>query len=172
MVSIIYHTGQKHHATPLSPRKVNFFTRVGNTLKILPNSPCQFASRQYITGSFFPPRDQTGSDIVYLWDKELCRTLPLQYRGPVEKTGIKADLYTPSEVVFGGPNVTNSDNKCFCYDTDCPPQGLQDISPCQYSKCYVSLRGERDRGRNILRFASHCRRTGLPLFPTLLSSGS
>lgn len=90
-------------------------------------------------GSFFPPRDQTGADIVHVWDKDLCRTLPLQYRGPVEKASIKADLYTPPDMLFGRSNKTAEnaeDVECFCSDgiATCPPQGLQDISPCQYSK--------------------------------------
>jgi len=90
-------------------------------------------------GSFFPPRDQTGADIVHIWDKDLCRTLPLQYRGPVEKTGIKADLYTPPDVLFGRQNETVMEEDCFCSDgiATCPPQGLQDISPCQYSKRFI-----------------------------------
>ncbi|KAL6266243.1 hypothetical protein P5V15_003102 [Pogonomyrmex californicus] len=99
-----------------------------------PNAPCNSITAS--EGSFFPPRDQTGADIVHVWDKDLCRTLPLQYRGPVEKTGIKADLYTPSDDVFGRPNETApTEDECFCTDgiATCPPQGLQNISPCQYS---------------------------------------
>lgn len=94
-----------------------------------------------LAGSFFPPRDQTGANIVHVWDKDLCRTLPLQYRGPVEKTGIKADLYTPPDVLFGRSNETASmEDECFCSDgiDTCPPQGLQDISQCQYSECYFT----------------------------------
>ncbi|KAG8038036.1 hypothetical protein G9C98_006361 [Cotesia typhae] len=86
-------------------------------------------------GSFFPPRDSTGADVVHVWDKDLCRVLPLQYRGPVEKAGINADLYTPTDDVFDPPSVKKPDNECFCPDdpTSCPPKGLQNISPCQYS---------------------------------------
>ncbi|XP_012230409.1 scavenger receptor class B member 1 [Linepithema humile] len=99
-----------------------------------PNAPCNSITAS--EGSFFPPRELTGSDIVHIWDKDLCRTMPLQYRGPVEKTGIKADLYTPPDALFGRPNETAPmENECFCTDgiATCPPQGLQDISPCQYS---------------------------------------
>ncbi|XP_050447396.1 scavenger receptor class B member 1 [Cataglyphis hispanica] len=94
-----------------------------------PTAPCNSITAS--EGSFFPPRDQTGADIIHVWDKDLCRTLPLQYRGPVEKTGIKADLYTPPDEVFG----KSTENECFCSDsiTSCPAQGLQNISPCQYS---------------------------------------
>ena len=61
--------------------------------------------------------------------------LPLQYRGPTEKSGIKADFYTPSDVVFGRPNETAPENECFCSDdmSTCPSGGLQNISPCQYT---------------------------------------
>ncbi|KOX78694.1 Scavenger receptor class B member 1 [Melipona quadrifasciata] len=63
-----------------------------------PNSPCN--SIHASEGSFFPPRDKTGADIIHIWDKDLCRTLPLKYRD---------DMST------------------------CPSNGLQNISPCQYT---------------------------------------
>ncbi|XP_015586555.1 scavenger receptor class B member 1 [Cephus cinctus] len=105
-----------------------------------PDAPCN--SIRASEGSFFPPRDTTGEDIVHIWDKDLCRVLPLQYRGPSEKTGIKADLYTPSDTIFDPPSATTPDNECFCPDNpkDCPLKGLQDISPCQYSApVYISF---------------------------------
>lgn len=96
-----------------------------------------FIPKTLLAGSFFPPRDKTGADIVHVWDKDLCRVLPLQYRGPVEKMGIKADLYTPPDTVFDRPNEVMKENECFCSDdiAACPAHGLQNISPCQYSKC-------------------------------------
>ncbi|XP_035719198.1 scavenger receptor class B member 1-like [Vespa mandarinia] len=105
-----------------------------------PEAPCNsiIASE----GSFFPPRDKTGSDIVHIWDKDLCRVLPLQYRGPVKNSSIKADLYTPPEMVFGLPDDNNPENKCFCSDdfSTCPKKGLQNISPCQYTApVYISF---------------------------------
>ncbi|KAK9294921.1 hypothetical protein QLX08_010614 [Tetragonisca angustula] len=98
-----------------------------------PNSPCN--SIRASEGSFFPPRDKTGADIIHIWDKDLCRTLPLKYRGPTEKSGIKADLYTPPDTVFGRPNENAPENECFCSDdmSTCPSNGLQNISPCQYT---------------------------------------
>lgn len=38
-------------------------------------------------GSFFPPRYYTNSDIVTLYDKDLCRIMPMQYRGSTTKQG-------------------------------------------------------------------------------------
>ncbi|XP_051154988.1 scavenger receptor class B member 1 [Leptopilina boulardi] len=86
-------------------------------------------------GSFFPPRDVTGENIVHVWDKDLCRILPIEYRGPSDKDGIRADLYTPADNVFDPPSNKTPDNECFCPEdpSTCPPKGLQDISPCQYS---------------------------------------
>ncbi|OXU28391.1 hypothetical protein TSAR_008997 [Trichomalopsis sarcophagae] len=97
------------------------------------DAPCN--SIRASEGSFFPPRDQTGEDIINVYDKDLCRVLPLKYRGPTEKTGIKADLYTPADTVFDPPSEETPDNECFCPDDpdSCPPKGLQNISPCQYS---------------------------------------
>ncbi|XP_058793511.1 scavenger receptor class B member 1 [Phymastichus coffea] len=98
-----------------------------------PDAPCN--SIRASEGSFFPPRDQTGEDIVTVYDKDLCRILPLKYRGPTSKSGVKADLYTPTDTVFDPPSDETPDNECFCPDNpkSCPPRGLQNISPCQYS---------------------------------------
>lgn len=128
-ISTIYtgHTGMKEFGL------INRLNGLDH-LPYWPNAPCNSITAS--EGSFFPPRDQTGADIVHIWDKDLCRTMPLQYRGPVEKAGIRADLYTPPDVLFGRPNETASvENECFCTDgiDTCPLQGLQDISPCQYS---------------------------------------
>lgn len=38
-------------------------------------------------GSFFPPRYYTNADIVNLYDKDLCRIMPMKYRGPTTKQG-------------------------------------------------------------------------------------
>lgn len=38
-------------------------------------------------GSFFPPREYTKENAVYLYDKDLCRVIPLEYQHPVVKDG-------------------------------------------------------------------------------------
>lgn len=38
-------------------------------------------------GSFFPPRYYTQKDTVYLYDKDICRTFPMQYRESGRKHG-------------------------------------------------------------------------------------
>lgn len=47
---------------------------------------------------------------------------------------IKTGLYTPPSNMFENADI-NEANKCYCEDETCPPKGLQNISPCQYSKC-------------------------------------
>ncbi|KAK4878226.1 hypothetical protein RN001_010732 [Aquatica leii] len=91
-------------------------------------------------GSFFPPRDVTKSDIVHIYDKDLCRILPLQYRRPAMKQGIAVDLYTPPDNVFETASK-EPNNKCYCPGTEyCPPKGLQNISPCQFdAPVYLSF---------------------------------
>ncbi|KAH0811538.1 hypothetical protein GEV33_011253 [Tenebrio molitor] len=102
------------------------------------DAPCNIIRAS--EGSFFPPRYYTKSDVVNVYDKDLCRTMPLQYRGPVTKHGISADLYTPADSMF--ETIANEpSNKCYCPDNEyCPPKGVQNISPCQFdAPVYLSF---------------------------------
>lgn len=59
-----------------------------NGLDYLPfwkDKPCKNINAS--EGSFFPPRELTKSDTVYVYDKDLCRVIPLKYSHPVEKDG-------------------------------------------------------------------------------------
>lgn len=38
-------------------------------------------------GSVFPPRHFTKSDIIHVYDKDICRILPLKYRSSETKGG-------------------------------------------------------------------------------------
>ncbi|KAJ0183011.1 hypothetical protein K1T71_000987 [Dendrolimus kikuchii] len=101
-------------------------------------------------GSFFPPRAVTNEDIVQIYDKDLCRILPLQYRKDVYKDGILAGLYTPPNSTFECADK-NPDNKCYCRGEKCPPRGLQNISPCQYNApVYLSFPHFYDGDPNLL----------------------
>lgn len=103
-------------------------------------------------GSFFPPRDITKSDTVYVYDKDLCRIIPLKYVKSVVKdgekkklfkffskliifflfkSGIDADLYELPKDAYGGKK---KENQCFNDDEYEAENGLQNISPCQYGK--------------------------------------
>lgn len=48
-------------------------------------APCNMIEAS--EGSFFPPRFYTKSDFISVYDKDLCRTMPFQYRGPANKHG-------------------------------------------------------------------------------------
>ncbi|XP_052749124.1 scavenger receptor class B member 1 [Galleria mellonella] len=124
-VSTIY-TGQK------SMSRFGYLDKV-NGLDHLPhwrNRPCNDITAS--EGSFFPPREVTKSDSVNIYDKDLCRILPMQYRGDVYKDYIKTGLYTPPSSALECADK-NPDNKCYCDGEKCPPRGLQNISPCQYN---------------------------------------
>ncbi|XP_046980078.1 scavenger receptor class B member 1 [Schistocerca americana] len=97
-----------------------------------PEAPCNSISAS--EGSFFPPRYFTGADVVHVYDKDLCRVLPLRFTHMTAKDGIEAGYYVPPDDVFEAPDK-KPDNRCFCPASDgsCPPRGLQNISPCQYS---------------------------------------
>lgn len=95
-------------------------------------------------GSFFPPRDITHEDLVAIYDKDLCRAFPLQYRYSVDKEGISAGYYTPPDSIFA-PSQEFPDNKCFCEPNEdpsapCELKGLQNISPCHYGMPMVPAR--------------------------------
>ncbi|XP_014255166.1 scavenger receptor class B member 1 isoform X2 [Cimex lectularius] len=94
------------------------------------DAPCN--SIRASEGSFFPPRDITHEDVVNIFDKDLCRVWPLRYRYDEVKDGIKVGHYTPDDNLFTSGD-TYEDNKCYCPGSeDCPVDGFQDISPCQF----------------------------------------
>lgn len=83
----------------------------------------------------WPPRVTTESDQLSVYDKDLCRVLPLTRRESITEDGIFADVYTPADDAF---TPTTPENLCFCEDPErpesCPPRGMQNIAPCQYGK--------------------------------------
>ncbi|KAG5678168.1 hypothetical protein PVAND_007861 [Polypedilum vanderplanki] len=117
-------------------QKFGYLDRL-NGLDRLPywrHKPCNNISAS--EGSFFPPRDITKANRVHVYDKDLCRIIPLDYVKPVVKDGIDADLYMLPRDAFGG---SNKDNQCFNEDDYEAEDGLQNISPCQYgAPVYIS----------------------------------
>ena len=47
--------------------------------------PCNYIRAS--EGSFFPPRYFTKQDLIHLYDKDICRILPLTYRKSEMKHG-------------------------------------------------------------------------------------
>lgn len=92
-------------------------------------------------GSIFPPHI-TEDRTLHIYDKDLCRLLPLVYEKTVEtKGGVKGFRFTPPTNVFADVE-SNPDNMCFCPagQPSCAPNGLFNVSLCQYGEYCV--RGE------------------------------
>ena len=83
-------------------------------------------------GSIFPPHI-TRNDTLYVYDKDMCRLLPLRYlRDIVTDANVHGYRFTPPENVFASPDK-NPDNECFCpSESPCAPNGLFNVSFCQY----------------------------------------
>jgi scavenger receptor class B protein 1 len=64
------------------------------------HKPCNNISAS--EGSFFPPRDITKANRVHVYDKDLCRIIPLDYVKPVVKDGKL--LFRAVNILFGNLN--------------------------------------------------------------------
>ncbi|XP_048487843.1 scavenger receptor class B member 1 isoform X2 [Plutella xylostella] len=80
-------------------------------------------------GSIFPPHISMN-DTVHVYDKDLCRLLPLKFLREVESSaGVSGYRFTPPEDVFADSEA----NKCYCpAGPPCAPNGLFNVSLCQY----------------------------------------
>ncbi|CAH2056216.1 unnamed protein product, partial [Iphiclides podalirius] len=80
-------------------------------------------------GSIFPPHI-TKNDTLAVYDKDLCRLLPLRFLEEVEsEAGVLGYRFTPPEDVF----AADEHNRCFCpAGPPCAPNGLFNVSLCQY----------------------------------------
>ncbi|KAH8233171.1 hypothetical protein KR026_005042, partial [Drosophila bipectinata] len=84
-------------------------------------------------GSIFPPHI-THDRVLYVYDKDLCRLLPLVFEKEVETSNeVPGYRFTPPEWVFADVD-THPDNMCFCPagKPSCSPNGLFNVSLCQY----------------------------------------
>lgn len=83
-------------------------------------------------GSIFPPRI-TKQTVLKVFDKDLCRTLPLVFKQEVTTVGdIPAYRFVPPEDVFASPERMPS-QECYCpAGPPCAPEGTFNASLCQY----------------------------------------
>ncbi|XP_052121201.1 scavenger receptor class B member 1 isoform X3 [Frankliniella occidentalis] len=83
-------------------------------------------------GSIFPPHI-TKNTTLYVYDKDMCRLLPLRFlREVVTNGGVNGYRFTPPENVFAEVSQ-NPENDCFCPNgPPCSPHGLMNVSFCQY----------------------------------------
>nr|XP_045623544.1 lysosome membrane protein 2-like isoform X2 [Procambarus clarkii] len=82
-------------------------------------------------GSSFPPgvkRDTT----LYMFNENLCRSIPLTVLKEVEEDGIKGLRFSPPADVFGNITV-KPENECYCVGgPPCIGGGVFNISTCKY----------------------------------------
>ncbi|XP_044738867.1 scavenger receptor class B member 1 isoform X2 [Chrysoperla carnea] len=83
-------------------------------------------------GSLFPPH-MTKDTTLYIYDKDLCRLLPLKYLKTVNtKDDVLGYRFTPPQNVFASVDK-EPENMCFCpHGPPCAPNGLFNVSLCQY----------------------------------------
>ncbi|XP_043498614.1 scavenger receptor class B member 1 [Polistes fuscatus] len=83
-------------------------------------------------GSIFPPRI-TKDTVLKIFDKDLCRALPLVFQKEVMTTGeIPGYRFTPPTNVFASPDKVHS-QQCFCpAGPPCAPEGTFNVSACQF----------------------------------------
>ncbi|KAH1006208.1 hypothetical protein HUJ05_006961 [Dendroctonus ponderosae] len=83
-------------------------------------------------GSIFPPH-LTKNSTIYIFDKDLCRKLPLVFDKEIMGSNdVPGYRFTPPKNVFGSVSE-NPDNMCFCpQGPPCAPSGFFNVSLCQY----------------------------------------
>ncbi|XP_066594971.1 scavenger receptor class B member 1 [Prorops nasuta] len=83
-------------------------------------------------GSIFPPHINKET-VLKIFDKDLCRTLPLVFQKEVTtEGGIPGYRFSPPLDVFSTIDK-NEANKCYCPSgPPCAPEGTFNVSACQY----------------------------------------
>ncbi|XP_030558451.1 scavenger receptor class B member 1 isoform X1 [Drosophila novamexicana] len=84
-------------------------------------------------GSIFPPHI-TKDRVLEVYDKDLCRLLPLVFEQEVMTSNeVPGYRFTPPEWVFADVD-SHPDNMCYCPagKPSCSPNGLFNVSLCQY----------------------------------------
>lgn len=66
-----------------------------NNLPFWDSEPCTNITAS--EGSFFPPREYTKNDMRYVYDKDLCRIIPLEFRNTIYKDGKRREKQKPIE---------------------------------------------------------------------------
>ncbi|CAD1479885.1 unnamed protein product [Heterotrigona itama] len=83
-------------------------------------------------GSIFPP-PITKHTVLKVFDKDLCRALPLVFKEEVITAGgVPGYRFVPAEDAFASPDRLES-QRCFCpAGPPCAPEGTFNASLCQY----------------------------------------
>ncbi|CAL8084461.1 unnamed protein product [Orchesella dallaii] len=79
-------------------------------------------------GEFFKPNLEKES--VHIFSSDICRSLKLVYQKEVLVDGIQGIRFVGDDDLFDtSPN--NVKHSCYCNSTECPPQGVIDVSACK-----------------------------------------
>ncbi|XP_013146636.1 PREDICTED: scavenger receptor class B member 1-like isoform X2 [Papilio polytes] len=73
----------------------------------------------------------SANQTILFYRKSLCRAAPLIPVAEGTKGGLKGYMYTfPEHMLDNGKNI--EENKCFCRNGKCLPEGLIDVTDCYY----------------------------------------
>jgi len=78
-------------------------------------------------GSLFPPHVKENQ-IFHIFNKDICRSLPIEYKETVQHFGMDTLRFVPHRTAF-----TSQDSSCFCPpgNVGCAPEGMFNVSTCQ-----------------------------------------
>ncbi|KAK8737266.1 hypothetical protein OTU49_004416, partial [Cherax quadricarinatus] len=82
-------------------------------------------------GSSFPPGIRRDT-VLYMFNENLCRSIPLTFWKEVEEDGIKGFRFSPPADVFANVSI-KPENDCYCVGgPPCIGGGVFNISTCKY----------------------------------------
>lgn len=81
-------------------------------------------------GNGFAP-ELSKDDTLYIFNGQLCRSLPLVYNTTVKTKGLDAYRFVHPKGLFSY-DAAHSENHCFCGKQGCPPEGVLDMKPCYF----------------------------------------
>jgi len=90
-------------------------------------------------GTVYPPGADENTT-MYLFARDICRSMPLRFEKHVQHQGVRTLRFTPPEDVFDNVD-TKPENMCYCVGgPPCAPKGLFNISVCQFgSPTFISF---------------------------------
>lgn len=107
-------------------------------------------------GSQFPPPKVSQDARLYVYNRDMCRRMPLVFEKFTEAQGLPAYRFHPPANVFSNPAV-NAENACYCHHDDpedCLPSGVFNASACQFGAPVLFsfphfLHGDPDLLKNV-----------------------
>jgi len=83
------------------------------------------------TDGVYMKADLKKSDILYIYNSDICRSIYVVYESETKVRGIDTFRFSVPPQVFESP-TKNANNKGFCFDyPNCLKDGVLDISPCK-----------------------------------------